>query len=123
MTTDPRVPDTLRNEVARWGYPKDEYVSTGHFTPQLYIREARRLIGEAVLTENHCRGKLEVDDPIGMGSYPMDCHHTQRIIVNGMVTNEGNVEVGDIVQYSLSYRCHTTKKTERTNLLVPRQTE
>src|SRR3546814_726734 len=119
MTTDPRVPDTLRNEVARWGYPKDEYVSTGHFTPQLYIREARRLIGEAVLTENHCRGKLEVDDPIGMGSYPMDSHNTQRIIVNGMVKNEGNVEVGGFDPYSISCSCITPKRTECTNLLVP----
>src|SRR3546814_5501195 len=59
MTTDPRVPDTLRNEVARWGYPKDEYVSTGHFTPQLYIREARRLIGEAVLRSEEHTSELQ----------------------------------------------------------------
>ena len=119
MTTDPRVPDTLRREIRKWGYPKDEYVSTGHFTPQLYIREARRLIGESVLTENHCLGKIPVDDPIGMGSYTMDSHNTQRIIINGMVKNEGNVEKGGFAPYPISYRTITPKREECTNLLVP----
>ena len=119
MATDPRVPENLRREVKKWGYPKDEFVSTGHFTPQLYIREARRLVGEGVLTQNNCQGKVKVDDPIGMGSYPMDSHNTQRIIINGMVKNEGNVEKGGFDPYPISYRTITPKREECTNLLVP----
>jgi hypothetical protein len=117
--TDKRVPDTLRNFVAAWGYPKDEFTNNGHFTPQLYIREGRRMIGEYVMTEDECNGKKVVSDPIGMGAYKMDSHNTQRIVVEGMVKNEGNVEVGRFPPYPISYRSITPKRTECTNLLVP----
>lgn len=119
MKTDPRVPDTLRNFVAQWGYPKDEYVNNGHFTPQLYVREGRRLIGEYVMTEHNCRGEVVVEDGVGMAAYTMDSHNTQRIVVNGMVKNEGNVEVGGFPPYPISYRALTPKREECTNLLVP----
>ena len=119
MKSDPRVPDTLRNVVARWGYPKDEYVKYGHFTPQLYVREGRRMIGEYVMTEHNCRGAVVVEDGVGMAAYTMDSHNTQRIVVDGMVKNEGNVEVGGFPPYPISYRALIPKKDECTNLLVP----
>ncbi len=117
--TDSRVPDSLQAFVQRWGYPKDEYPEFGHFTPQLYIREGRRMIGEYVMTEHNCRGEVTVKDGIGMASYGMDSHNTERIVVNGMVKNEGNVEVGVPHPYPVSYRSLTPKRTECTNLLVP----
>jgi hypothetical protein len=119
MKTDARVPDSLRMFIANWGYPKDEYVTNRHFTPQIYVREGRRLVGEYVMTEHNCRGKEVVDDAIGMAAYTMDSHNTQRIVVNGMVKNEGNVEVGGFPPFPISYRALTPKRAECTNLLVP----
>lgn len=119
FVSDERVPDTLQNFVSQWGYPKDEYVDNNHFTPQLYIREGRRMIGEYVMTEHNCTGATTVDDPIGMGAYGMDSHNVNRLVVNGMVKNEGNVEIRVKAPYSISYRAITPKRDECTNLLVP----
>ncbi|QEC52501.1 FAD dependent oxidoreductase [Anseongella ginsenosidimutans] len=119
MKTDPRVPANLREFISSWGYPKDEYIRTDHFTPQLYVREGRRMIGEYVMTEHNCRGKEVVEDPVGLGAYNMDSHNCQRIVVNGMVKNEGNVEVGVPGPYPVSYRSITPKRSECSNLLVP----
>ena len=117
--SDARVPRELREEVRRWGYPKDEYVDTDHWTPQLYVREARRMIGEYVMTQANCVGEEVVDDPVGLAAYTMDSHNCQRIVVNGQVKNEGNVEVGGFPPYPISYRAIVPKKAEATNLLVP----
>jgi len=119
MKTDQRVPENLRQFVANWGYCKDEFEDFGYFTPQLYIREARRMIGEYVMTEHNCKGVEKVTDGIGMAAYQMDSHNCQRIIVNGMVKNEGNVEVGRLSPYPISYRSITPRRNECENLLVP----
>lgn len=116
---DERVPQKLRNEMLQWGLPKDEYKNTGHFTPQLYIREARRMIGEYVMTQHNCQGKEVVDDAIGLAAYTMDSHNCQRTVVNGMVKNEGDVQVGGFGPYPISYRSITPKRDQCSNLLVP----
>lgn len=116
---DPRVPQELQSFVKNWGYPKDEYENTGHFTPQLYVREGRRMIGELVMTQHHCQGRDIVGDPVGMAAYGMDSHNTQRIVLNGMVKNEGNVEVGGFSPYRVSYRAIVPRKAECDNLVVP----
>ncbi len=121
--SDSRVPTELRQEVQRWGYPKDEYEANGHWSPQLYVREARRMIGEQVMTQAHCVGEETAEDPIGMAAYTMDSHNCQRIVVEKsgatMVKNEGNVEVGGFPPYPISYRSIVPKQSEATNLLVP----
>lgn len=119
IKTDSRVPESLHQFMANWGYPKDEYQASGHFTMQLYIRESRRMIGEYVMTEHNCRGDEVVKDGIGMAAYTMDSHNCQRIVVNGMVKNEGNVEERGFPPYPISYRALTPKKNECSNLLVP----
>lgn len=119
IISDPRVPKKLSDFVRQWGYPKDEYMDNNHFTPQLYIREGRRMIGSYVMTERNCIGKEVVEDPIGMAAYTMDSHNVQRIVVNGMVKNEGNVEVGKFPPYPIAYRAITPKLKECANLLVP----
>ena len=119
MKTDPRVPENLRNYVSRWGYPKDEYTGNGNFSPQLYVREGRRMVGEYVMTEKNCRNLEKVADGIGMAAYTMDSHNCQRIVVNGSVKNEGNVEVGGFPPYPISYRSIVPRRAECTNLLVP----
>lgn len=116
---DPRVPYTLRRQMLRWGYPKDEYRQSGHFTPELYVREGRRMIGAYVMTEHNCRSTVTVPDGIALGYYNMDSHNCERIVVNGMVKNEGNVEAHIPHPYPISYHSITPKKKECTNLLVP----
>jgi hypothetical protein len=116
---DPRVPQTLRTEMLRWGYPKDEFVSTGHWTPQLYIREARRMRGEYVMTEANCVGKANVMDGIGMAAYTMDSHNCGRLVVHGMVKNEGDVQIGGFGPYPVAYRSIVPRAGECSNLLVP----
>jgi hypothetical protein len=116
---DENMPGELKNEMLRWGYPKDEYPDNDHWTPQLYIRESRRMIGEYVMTEGNCTGKLKVADGIGLAAYTMDSHNCQRIVVNGMVKNEGDVQVGGFPPYPVSYRSIVPKKTDCQNLLVP----
>ncbi|MBO9619142.1 MAG: FAD-dependent oxidoreductase [Niabella sp.] len=116
---DPRVPEYLRAEMLRYGYPKDEYLESDHWTPQLYIREARRMIGAYVMTEANCTGKEVVNDGVGLAAYTMDSHNCERLVVNGMVKNEGNVEIGGFDPYPISYRSLIPKASECTNLLVP----
>ena len=116
---DKRIPENLRNEMLTWGYPLDEYQDNNHWSPQLYIREARRMVGEYIMTEANCVGKLKVADSIGEAAYTMDSHNCQRVIVNGMVRNEGDVQVGGFPPYPISYRSVVPKKAECTNLLVP----
>lgn len=116
---DPRVPENARNEMQKWGYPKDEYTDNNHFTPQLYVREARRMIGSHVMTEHHCVGDEVVSDPIALAAYTMDSHNCQRLVVDGMVKNEGNVEIGGFPPYPISYRSLIPKQEECENLLVP----
>ncbi|MEM6845490.1 MAG: FAD-dependent oxidoreductase [Bacteroidota bacterium] len=118
-TSDPRVPIELQKEVKRWGYPKDEYTSNGNWSPQLYVREARRLIGEYVMTQANCQGREVVEDPIGMAAYTMDSHNCQRIVNDGQVKNEGNVEVGGFPPYPIAYRAILPKQSQASNLLVP----
>ncbi|GAB4014749.1 FAD-dependent oxidoreductase [Spirosoma koreense] len=121
---DPRMPKHLRDEMLLWGYPKDEYIDNDHFTPQLYIREGRRLVGEYVMTQANCEGKVTVPDPAGMAAYTMDSHNCQRLIVEGaggvaQVRNEGDVQVGGFPPYPVSYRALIPKRGSIQNLLVP----
>lgn len=116
---DPRVPDQLQDFIKEWGYPKDEYPDTDHFTPQLYVREGRRMVSDLVMTQHHCQAKEVVEDAVGMAAYGMDSHNTQRIVVNGMVKNEGNVEVGGFDPYPVSFRSITPREEECDNLVVP----
>jgi hypothetical protein len=116
-----RIPDNIREEFSKWGLPKDEFTDNGHWTPQLYIREARRMLSDFVMTEHHCtQDSISADQSIGMGAYTMDSHHMQRYVnEQGFVKNEGDVEVGGFGPYPISYKTIVPKSEECTNLLVP----
>ena len=121
MANDDRVPEEVRKAMSKWGLPKDEFTDNGNWSRQLYIREARRMVGEHVMTENDCLSKTGLKDSIGLGSYAMDSHHTQRYITAaGFVQNEGDAG-GSISSrlMSISYRAIVPKRDEVTNLLVP----
>jgi ribulose 1,5-bisphosphate synthetase/thiazole synthase len=119
ISTSKRLPPHLGTEMRRWGYPKDEYKNSNNWSPQAYIREARRMVGEYVMSQDNCEGKATVEDGVGMAAYTMDSHNIQRVVVNGMVKNEGDVQVGGFPPYPISYRSLIPKKTECTNLFVP----
>jgi hypothetical protein len=116
----PRIPQKVRDVVSQWGTCKDEYESVDGWQEQLYIREARRMISDYVMTQRNCEGLDVATDPVGMGAYGMDSHMVQRYVdANGFVQNEGNVEAHDFEPYPVSYRSIIPKKEECINLLVP----
>ncbi|MCP3976324.1 MAG: FAD-dependent oxidoreductase, partial [bacterium] len=120
LANHPRVPKSVRNQAGKWGMCRDEFVEGGGWQEQLYVREARRLVGKFVMTENHCRGNAPVSASVGMGAYTMDSHHVQRYVnANGHVKNEGDVEVGGFPPYPIDYGSIVPKASECENLLVP----
>jgi len=119
LANDPRVPKELQAQMREWGLAKDEFVDTGHWPHQLYVREARRMVGEFVATQKDLQTDLTKPDFIGMGSYNSDSHNVQRHInERGFVENEGDVQVS-VKPYQIAYRVLTPKRAEATNLLVP----
>ncbi len=120
LANDPRVPETVRSEMANYGLAKDEFVDNGNWPHQIYVREARRMIGTYVMTEHDVLGAKPVPQPVGMGSYSLDSHNTQRFVTTGgFVQNEGDIGVHPKQPYSISYGTLLPKKSECTNLLVP----
>jgi len=120
LKSDPRIPADVRDELGRWGFPRDEFADNGHWPHNIYVREARRMIGEFVMTENEVLGKSPVDHSMGMGSYTMDSHNTQRYIKpDGFVQNEGDIGVHPSEPYQIDMRSLLPLKEECTNLLVP----
>jgi hypothetical protein len=117
--TDPSVPADVQAKVNTWGLAGDEFADTGHWPHQLYVREARRLIGGFVMTEQHCLSKTLVEDVIGLAAYTMDSHNCRRFVKDGRVWNEGDVQVHLPKPYGISYRTLVPKRGEVTNLLVP----
>lgn len=117
--TDPRVPQHIRTDMRSWGLCKDEFQDTGGWPHQMYVREARRMVGPYVITQADCEHKKVADDPVGMGAYNMDSHNCQRIVQNGVARNEGDVQVSPSGPYPVSYRALTPKKEQCENLLVP----
>jgi hypothetical protein len=119
LAHDPRVPADIRDELAQWGLPADEFAETGGWPHELYVREARRMVSDVVMTEHHCSHRAFVEDPIGLAAYTMDSHNCRRIVMDGRAYNEGNVEVPPSAPYGISYRAIIPAKGECKNLLVP----
>jgi len=120
LAHDERVPQDIRQKMAQWGLAKDEFTDNDHWPHQLYIREARRMIGQYVMTERDCSGRYPVPHPVGMGSYTMDSHHVQRYVTaSGSVRNEGDVGVRPQKPYQIAYESLVPKRAECENLLVP----
>jgi hypothetical protein len=119
LANDPRVPKPLQEEVRQYGPARDEFVDTGNWPNQLYIREGRRMVGDFVVTQKDLQTDLTKPDVIGMGSYASDSHNLQRIVNDkGFVENEGDVQV-PVQPYQIPYRLILPKRADATNLLVP----
>jgi hypothetical protein len=120
LQNHPRVPEAMRAFYAPWGLPKDEFADTGHWPFQLYIREARRMVSDYVVTENAALGKEAAPDAVGLGSYAMDSHAMRYTISpKGFVKSEGGMFTRLKAPYGISYRALVPKRGECENLLVP----
>jgi hypothetical protein len=116
---DPEVPKPLQDKVRQWGLHKDEFPETGGWPHELYVREGRRMVSSYVMTEHNCLSRIVAEDSVGLASYNMDSHNCQRVVVNGMVKNEGDVQVGCPKPYPVSYRSIVPKEEQCVNLFVP----
>lgn len=120
MATDRRLPSSVRDTMNKWGFARDEFADNGNWPYNIYVREARRMLGEYVMTENDVLGKREVPHSIGMGSYTMDSHNVQRYVTpEGFVQNEGDIGVAAKQPYRIDLGSIMPKKEECKNLLVP----
>ena len=124
LINDPRVPEDVRTRMGQWGLAKDEFRGTGHWPHQIYVREARRMVADFVVTENHVRRTQPTPDSIGMGSYNMDSHNVQRYVARdadgkAYARNEGDIQVSPGGPYPIGYRAIVPKSGEVENLFVP----
>ena len=120
LANDSRVPEEIQTEINRWGLAKDEFLDNDHWPHQIYVREARRMVGDFVMTELHLRGLKPTSKSIGMGSYNMDSHNVQRYVdEKGFVRNEGDIQINPGGPYQISYSSIVPKISECKNLLVP----
>lgn len=119
LANNPRVPEAVRSQFQNLGLARDEFQDHDNWPHQMYIREARRLVSEYVMTQHHCQGRTVCEDPVGMGAYNMDSHNVHRYVTKeGHVRNEGDIQVA-VSPYPISYRSIRPRKAECDNLLVP----
>ncbi len=120
LANSPRVPAQVRQHFQQWGLAADEFVDNDNWPHQLYIREARRMVADYVMTQHDCQGRRVAEDSVGLAAYTMDSHNVQRYVdADGHVRNEGDVQVGGFPPYPISYRSIVPRRAECTNLLVP----
>ena len=120
LANHPRVPEVVRQYMTQWGLPADEFVDNGNWPHQLYIREARRMVSDYVVTERDCRRTRVAEDSVGLGSYNMDSHNVRRYITaDGFVQNEGDVQISPGGAYLISYKSVIPARGQVSNLSVP----
>jgi hypothetical protein len=120
LATDSRVPVKVRNDVKRFGLPKDEFIDNGGWPHQVYIREGRRMVSDLVMTEHHTFGREVAEKPVSMGSYGTDTHEVRRFVKDGVVTREGKTATGrgGAPPYPIGYDAIVPRASECSNLLV-----
>ena len=119
LLTDPRVPEDIRTELALWGLPRDEFQDTNGWPTQLYVREARRMVGRYMMRQSDCDNPPpSLMDSVGLGTYSLDSHLCQRIADGGRVVHEGGFYGRMVHAYPISYKTLTPRADECENLLA-----
>jgi len=118
LATDPRVPVSIQEPFRTWGLAADEFPETGGWPHQIYVREGRRMVADVVMTENHCTRAETVEDPVALAAYQMDSHNCRRIVRDGRVLNEGDVQIKLGKPYGISFRSIVPRRGECPNLAV-----
>ena len=113
------MPEPIRTKTAAFGLAASEFPETGGWPHELYVREGRRMISDYVMTEADCTSRKVVEDSVGLASYTMDSHNCQRVVIDGVVRNEGDVQTGVPRPYPVSYRSIVPKESQCSNLFVP----
>jgi hypothetical protein len=116
LATSEVSPPRVRKEMSRFGLCRDEFSDTGGWPHQLYVREARRMVGELVMTEHHVAGREVAPKSIGLGTYGVDMHAVRRIVHDGQPVNEGTISVPVPRPYSIGYDSITPRAAECENL-------
>src|SRR5690606_11594735 len=120
LANDERVPEDVRRAMSQWGLAKDEFTDNGHWPHQIYVREARRMIGQFVMTEKELLKRKPTPESVGMGSYTIDSHNVQRYVTpEGHVQNEGDIGVPLKEPYEIALGSLLPKEEECKNLVVP----
>lgn len=122
LQNDPAIPEETRKAWRDWGLTKDEFTDNGGWPRQLYVRDARRMVSDLVLTEHHTRriNPEAIADPIAVAFWPTDTHSVRRIVRDGAAYNEGFVfDDNNWGPFGISYRSLVPKRQEATNLLTP----
>jgi len=120
LSHNPRVPAAIRRQVSAYGLPKDEFTDNGGWPYMIYIREARRMVSDYVMTQQDCEGKRAARDPVGLASFGMDSHVVQYYVnENGHVRRDGTIWRVPPRPYGISYRSIVPRRGECENLLVP----
>ncbi len=118
LAASPRSPASLRAQMLSWGPCKDEWTATGGYSPQIYVREARRMVSDYVMTQGDCQSARVASDSVCLGAYNMDSHNCQRVVKNGYARNEGDVQVGASRPYPIAYRSIVPRTGECENVFV-----
>lgn len=120
LSNNPRVPEAIRREASKYGLAKDEFTDNGGWPWMIYIREARRMVSDYVMTQHDCEGKRSAPDPIALGSFGMDSHCVQHFVTeSGHAQNDGVIWRVPPKPYGISYRSIIPKKGECENLFSP----
>ncbi|MHC4159500.1 MAG: FAD-dependent oxidoreductase [Planctomycetota bacterium] len=120
LSNNPRVPANIRRKVSAYGLPKDEFADNGGWPYMIYVREARRMVSDYVMTQDNCEMKRKVKDSVGLASFGMDSHVVQYYVnEQGYVRRDGTIWRVPPKPYGISYRSIVPRQGECENLLVP----
>lgn len=120
LTHDPSVPASVRDPLNTWGLCRDEFTDNHNWPHQLYIREARRMVSDSVLTQADLTDQRTKTDSIGLGSYRLDAHPTRLLAgADSTLYHEGTISEPITGRYDIPYGILVPRSSEIGNLLDP----
>ncbi|KAI4602588.1 hypothetical protein KJ359_007804 [Pestalotiopsis sp. 9143b] len=123
FANDDCLPAEFREEWSRFGYCLDEFPDNNHFPRKLYIRDARRMVSDYVITEHTAsrdNGEEPVSDPVAIAYWPTDTHCVRRILRGGKVHNEGFIfkDGHRWRPFGIAYRSLVPRASEAENIIT-----
>jgi hypothetical protein len=116
LATSTNIPSNLNAEMQSWGLAADEFPDYGGWPWQIYVREARRMVGDYVMTQSNCEARLTAPDGICLARYNIDSHGVQRVAAGGFSRWEGSIGGTPPFPYPISYRAIVPRSNECQNV-------